>query len=121
MYSIRPTKELSPSFWYSEGKTAADAEGLEDIMSGIEHPLGSSWHPFYSSCINKIRPPGRLLYTTGDVAGAVKLFLGLLRGSSAFTSAGHLALPDGTPKHSSNDKLYLDDFRVAFNVSTTFH
>ena len=40
LYSVRPTKELSPSFWASEGKSATNAEGLEDIMSGLEHPLG---------------------------------------------------------------------------------
>lgn len=41
MYSVRPPKELSPSFWDSEGKSPSGAEGLEDIMSGIAHPLGS--------------------------------------------------------------------------------
>lgn len=40
LYSVRPTKELSPSFWEAEGKSATNAEGLEDIMSGLEHPLG---------------------------------------------------------------------------------
>ncbi|KAF9475629.1 hypothetical protein BDN70DRAFT_883515 [Pholiota conissans] len=96
IYRIKPPKELSPSFWESEGKSPSSMEGLEDIMSGIEHPLG------------------RLLYTTGDVSGAVKLFLGLLRGSAAFSSSGSLMLDDGTTKI-PNDKLYLDDFKVAYN------
>ena len=40
LYSVRPQKELSPSFWNSEGKSSANSDGLENIMSGIEHPLG---------------------------------------------------------------------------------
>ena len=40
MYSIPSPKELSPSFWASEGKSSMAAEGLEDVLSGIEHPLG---------------------------------------------------------------------------------
>ncbi|PPQ67072.1 hypothetical protein CVT25_005673 [Psilocybe cyanescens] len=97
LYSVRPLKELSPSFWDSEGKSPLVAEGLEDIMSGITHPLG------------------RLLYTTGDLAGAVKLFLSLLRGASTFSSTGVHAFEDGSSKFQSNDKVYLDDFRVAYN------
>ncbi|KAF8973873.1 ER-golgi trafficking TRAPP I complex 85 kDa subunit-domain-containing protein [Flammula alnicola] len=97
LYTVRPSKELSPSFWDSEGKSPMVAEGQEEIMSGIEHPLG------------------RLLYTTGEVAGAVRLFLSLLRGASAFSNSGLPMLGDGTPKVPGNDKLYLDDFRVAYN------
>jgi len=40
LYSVGPEKELSPSFWDSEGKSPDNSEGLEMIMSGIEHPLG---------------------------------------------------------------------------------
>ncbi|KAF4623241.1 hypothetical protein D9613_002112 [Agrocybe pediades] len=97
LYSVRPPKELSPSFWDSEGKSPTTAEGLEDILSGIAHPLG------------------RMLYTTGDVVGAVKLFLSLLRGAPNFASAGTLTLGDTAQKATNNDKLYLDDFRVAYN------
>ncbi|KDR85341.1 hypothetical protein GALMADRAFT_234163 [Galerina marginata CBS 339.88] len=96
LYSVSPPKELSPSFWDSEGKSPTVAEGLEDIISGIAHPLG------------------RLLYTTGDVAGAVKLFLSVLRGAPAFASNSVLAIGDDTTKLPSNDKLYLEDFRVAY-------
>ncbi|KAH9486608.1 hypothetical protein JR316_0000673 [Psilocybe cubensis] len=96
LYSVSPPKELSPSFWDSEGKSPSGTEGLEDIMAGIAHPLG------------------RLLYTTGDLAGAVKLFLSLLNGTSTFPSSGGHSLEDGA-KPQSNDKVYLDDFRVAYN------
>lgn len=75
--------------------------------------------------MDSIRFLGRLLYTTGDVAGAVRFFLGLLRGSSGFLSPF-------VPHHSSNgivnegtklpgtDKIFLDDFRVAYAVSRLF-
>lgn len=40
IYQIKTPKELSPSFWDSEGKSPNVSEGLEEIFSGIEHPLG---------------------------------------------------------------------------------
>jgi len=40
LYVNRPQKELSPSFWDSQGKSPTNIEGLESIMAGIEHPLG---------------------------------------------------------------------------------
>ena len=56
------------------------------------------------------------MYTTGEVAGAVRLFLGLLRCSS-------LQSPRPFPSHVTNgdelpspDKIFLEDFRVAFKV-----
>jgi len=55
-----------------------------------------------------------LLYTTGDVAGAVKVFLGLLRGSSAFISGEEAQMV------ATNEKVYIDDFRVALNVFLNF-
>lgn len=57
---------------------------------------------------------GRMLYTTGDVTGAVRLFLGLVRGAASFSY--NARLQEGT-KILGNDKLYLDDFRVAYSVS----
>ncbi|TFK77235.1 hypothetical protein BDN72DRAFT_755266 [Pluteus cervinus] len=96
IYKHQSPKELSPLFWEAAGKDAADSDGFKGILSGIEHPLG------------------RLLYTAGDVAGAVRFLLGLLKESHDYypqfangdISADHLLL--------SHDKLYLDDFRVAF-------
>jgi hypothetical protein len=58
------------------------------------------------------------LYTTGDVSGAVKLFLSLLKGASAVSfRVGQLYPAETMLKIPSSDKLYLDDFRVAFNVN----
>jgi hypothetical protein len=72
---------------------------FDAIMLGIEHPLG------------------RLLYTTGDVLSAVKLFLGLLRDSESSISFVPDDPSEGEAKSSSSrDKLSLDDFRVAFVV-----
>ncbi|KAG6911541.1 hypothetical protein DXG01_011843 [Tephrocybe rancida] len=98
LYSERPQKSLSPSFWESEGQSPLELHGIDAIMSGIEHPLG------------------RLLYTTGDVAGAVRFFLGLLRGSSGNPSQPSLPLlqPGEGSKLPGTDKVFLDDFRVAF-------
>ncbi|KIJ68594.1 hypothetical protein HYDPIDRAFT_125323 [Hydnomerulius pinastri MD-312] len=100
LFSDRPEKSLSPSFWDSEGKLASDFAGFDAVMSGIEHPLG------------------RLLYTTGDIKGAVRFFLGLLRWSSA--SSSPLAKldregGDGVKEASGSDKVFLEDFRVALS------
>ncbi|KIY70143.1 hypothetical protein CYLTODRAFT_392434 [Cylindrobasidium torrendii FP15055 ss-10] len=93
LYQNRPLKELSPSFWDSENKKENSSAAVADIISAIEHPLG------------------RLLYGTGDIEGAVKLFMGLLR-----DEAGYTPRPDDqevvleTPH-----KAYLDDFRTALS------
>ncbi|KAJ7103664.1 ER-golgi trafficking TRAPP I complex 85 kDa subunit-domain-containing protein [Mycena belliarum] len=91
LYKMSPSKELSPSFWDSEGHSPSDKDGFDAILSGIEHPLG------------------RLLYTTGDVAGAVQFFLGLLRGASLPLINNGLV-----DTIQETDKVFLDDFRVAF-------
>jgi trafficking protein particle complex subunit 8 len=102
MYRMRPQKELSPSFWDSEGVSASVSDGFDAILSGIEHPLG------------------RLLYTTSDVASAVKIFVGLLRGSPGAPLVSPLPVIDekGHPElvTPSVDKVFLDDFRVALSV-----
>jgi hypothetical protein len=63
---------------------------------------------------------GRLLYTTGDVSGAVRFFLGLLRGSHESPSRLYPPLMSGIINEAAKlpgaDKVYLDDFRVAFAV-----
>ncbi|KAG6832288.1 hypothetical protein H0H92_003521 [Tricholoma furcatifolium] len=96
LYNNRPVKSLSPSFWESEGQSPLQVYGIDGIMSGIEHPLG------------------RLLYTTGDVAGAVRYFLGLLRGSSGKAPPSLSWSNLEGNKLPGADKLYLDDFRVAY-------
>ncbi|KAF8898889.1 ER-golgi trafficking TRAPP I complex 85 kDa subunit-domain-containing protein [Infundibulicybe gibba] len=94
LYQHRAPMHLSPAFWESEGCTPEDVGGFDAILSGIEHPLG------------------RLLYTTGDVAGAVRFFLGLLRGSGGSMQIARKGA--GEEQSPSNDKVFLDDFRVAF-------
>jgi len=67
---------------------------------------------------DKWNPPGRLLYTTGNVSWAVRLFLGLLRESEPLGLQVN-CVPEGEIKQlSSRDKLSLGDFRVAFGVSS---
>ncbi|KAJ6621602.1 ER-golgi trafficking TRAPP I complex 85 kDa subunit-domain-containing protein [Mycena sp. CBHHK59/15] len=113
LYKTKPLKELSPSFWDSEGHSPADENGFDAILSGIEHPLGilSDLLALISELTMKF--PGRLLYTTGDVAGAVRFFLGLLGGSS---SPPPRLIGNGNASSDlpGTDKVFLDDFRVAF-------
>ena len=109
LYTSVPDKELSPSFWESEDKNPMQWRGFDAVLPGIEHELG------------------RLMYTTGDTAGAVKYFLSLLRGTPPplnplVQTMGGLGLTSAnggiTPsaEKSSTDKVYLEDFRVAFKV-----
>ncbi|TRM66415.1 ER-golgi trafficking TRAPP I complex 85 kDa subunit-domain-containing protein [Schizophyllum amplum] len=110
---------LSPSFWDSENVSAPSLSskpsgeqitGLEEMMTGIEQPLG------------------RLLYTSGEVVAAIELFLSLLQLTvkvNLTTPTWRLAdIPttngtvDGekvpTPPE-GKDKSFLDDFRVAYS------
>ncbi|KAG9222665.1 hypothetical protein CCMSSC00406_0004579 [Pleurotus cornucopiae] len=98
MYASPLPKSLSPAFWESEGKDPANRERPVSIMAGIEHPLG------------------RLMYTTGEIHAAVKYFLGLLSGTRSLRIAPAAPPPGPTeePKAPSIDKVFLDDFRVAF-------
>ncbi|TFY57186.1 hypothetical protein EVJ58_g7180 [Rhodofomes roseus] len=99
LYKSQAPKELSPSFWESEARDPADWTGFPSVLPGIEHELG------------------RLLYTTGDTEGAVRFFLGLLRGASDPSASlsdedravGKAAVED----QFTTDKVYLEDFRVA--------
>jgi hypothetical protein len=112
-YHVKPEKGLSPSFWGSEDQ---QTERSDDIAPGIEHSLGEcSLH--IASCSSWQLCQGRLLYSSGDIGGAVRLFVGLLRGSSH--SQPSLALPplmNGVFPSAEMDKVYVEDFRVAFNV-----
>ncbi|KAI0652274.1 ER-golgi trafficking TRAPP I complex 85 kDa subunit-domain-containing protein [Trametes meyenii] len=101
LYRDRPPKELSPSFWESEDRSATQWEGFSAVLPAIEHELG------------------RLLYTTGDTAGAVKYFLELLRPALLHgpqLQPPHAANGTGSPllPQPTRDKVYLEDFRVAF-------
>ncbi len=65
---------------------------------------------------------GRLLYTTGDTANAVRYFLGLLRESSVtkfVPPSGLMLNPNSTSVDATvppPDRVYLEDFRVALRV-----
>jgi len=120
LYKNRPLKELSPSFWAAEGiSNSVEGPWFDSIMSGIEHPLGQCREKFLRrQKTDKWNPPGRLLYTTGNVSWAVRLFLGLLRESEPLGLQVN-CVPEGEIKQlSSRDKLSLGDFRVAFGVSS---
>lgn len=121
LYKFEPARTLSPSFWESEGKNADDRSGFDAIMPGIEHPLGL--HRFFKFKYGFMhntylqRYTGRLLYTTGDVGGAVRFFLGLLNGSDDPPMSPRLiGEVDGDLKSLGTDKVFLEDFRVAFAV-----
>lgn len=124
MYQSPMEKEFSPSFWESEDRSQGDWKGFEGIIPGIEHALGRM--NSICLCLKLTLEAGRLLYTTGDVEGAVKLFLGLLRGTSSGLSSLSLrgpimgqngAVPIPTQETQVNlDKIFLEDFRVAFKV-----
>ncbi|KIO08413.1 hypothetical protein M404DRAFT_134508 [Pisolithus tinctorius Marx 270] len=94
--SDKPRKLLSPSFWESQGIIASENVGFNAAVSGVEHPLG------------------RLLYATGEVHGAIKLFLGLLRLSSA-VSDGENRYDGNSEESLDSDKSYLEDFTVALS------
>ena len=125
MYESPIDKEFSPSFWEGEDRTQKDWKGFEGIVPGIEHVLGRicSINPYLSS----LQRIGRLLYTTGDVDGAVKLFLSLLKGTSSGSPSLSLPAPVMGPNGTvvaltqevqvNLDKIFLEDFRVAFSVS----
>ncbi|KAL1748561.1 ER-golgi trafficking TRAPP I complex 85 kDa subunit-domain-containing protein [Schizophyllum fasciatum] len=110
---------LSPSFWESEnfaapslsGKQSGEqTTGWEEMMTGIEQPLG------------------RLLYTNGEVVAAIELFLSLLRltvkvnlNTPAWRIAD-IASTNGTVDGEKvptplegKDKPFLDDFRTAYS------
>jgi hypothetical protein len=86
--------------------------GLALSILWVRYPLSLAFD--LSDCPNA----GRLLYTTGNITEAVRTFLGALR---------VLEYPTLQPVHEvdgeylaplSQDKSFLDDFRVAFAVRT---
>lgn len=108
LYKSMSEKSLSPSFWEGEDRDPTQWRGFDAVLPGIEHELG------------------RLMYTTGDTAGAVKHFLGLLRGAptplSPSIPSGLGISNGGTPLdgRQTTDKVYLEDFRVALKVVLTY-
>ncbi|KAG9118362.1 hypothetical protein FRC07_007148, partial [Ceratobasidium sp. 392] len=81
-------KTLSPAFFESEDNSKS---GFEGIAPGIEHALG------------------RLKYTTGDIEGAVKIFLALLQSA------------DVREATKGDDEIYVEDFKLALEhlISTS--
>ncbi|KAI0271395.1 ER-golgi trafficking TRAPP I complex 85 kDa subunit-domain-containing protein [Gloeopeniophorella convolvens] len=94
LYQNSPEKGLSPSFWDSEGAETRKLARFDGILPGLEHALG------------------RLHYTTGETRRAVQFFLSLLGGYSGATPQTDDVLE--MPKSLTMDKVFLDDFRVAF-------
>lgn len=95
LYQVKLERTLSPSFWDSEGRTPDDWQGFEAIQPGIESALG------------------KLLYTTGDVEGAVRVFLQLIRPAPLLALGGAIGGVDAA----QTDRVILEDFHVAFKVS----
>ena len=56
---------------------------------------------------------GRLLYTSGNTEGAVQYFIELLRGSEKLLGSD---VTLGEDPNNNVDKVFLEDFRVAFRV-----
>lgn len=55
------------------------------------------------------------MYSTGETEKAMRYFLGLLKGSNhRITVEGQMA--DAAQEDVNYDKIYLEDFRVAFQV-----
>ena len=105
MHRIRPPKNLSPSF--EEAGYRKDVDHFDVILPSIEYSLGMFVYLFLHWKMI-LRSTGRLMYTSGDTEGALRYFLGLLKGSS-FRS-------DPEQDFMETDALYLGDFKVAFEV-----
>ena len=56
------------------------------------------------------------MYTTGDVAGAVKLFTGLLRGSTLHYGQQTSSAAVADHQELVPAKMFLEDFQVALGV-----
>jgi len=104
LFTLPPEKMLSPSFESVHGGSGLPL-GFDSILPSIEHALGMLKTTCIVDYVNLFLI-GRLKYTTGDTEGAVRFFMGLLKGS---------IMVDGVPE--GGDKVYLDDFRVAFEVN----
>lgn len=119
LYLSKPQNNLSPLFADAQGKDSEGLDSFNAIVPSIEHSLGEL--AACSACSTLIlRGIGRLMYTTGDTEGAVHYFLRLLRGSPLPLSGpeptmnGHIPMAE---HEDSVDKVFLEDFRVAFQVN----
>ncbi|KAF8575503.1 hypothetical protein K439DRAFT_1419748 [Ramaria rubella] len=86
LYRVRTPKNLSPSF--DDAGYPKQIDDFDAILPSIEYALG------------------RLMYTSGDTEGALRFFLGLLKGSS-FRDYHEQSIIE-------TDALYVEDFKVAF-------
>jgi hypothetical protein len=95
-----PAKELSPSFWDAEVGAPDAPRGFDGVRPGIDAALA------------------RLLYTSGQVGAAVRLYLSHIRPSA---QQARTLLPDGADASVAvsrqHDQVMLDDFEVAFKVT----
>jgi hypothetical protein len=97
LYTFKIEKDLSPSFWEVDERKPDDWEGFQGIRPGINHALA------------------RLLYTSGQVEEAVRLYLSLLapvHTASRWSDPGDLALLNAQ----QHEQVLLNDFDVAFKV-----
>ncbi|KAG7099059.1 hypothetical protein E1B28_000934 [Marasmius oreades] len=103
LWNHPPKKELSPSFWDSEGVDPSKTFSFDAITASIEYPLA------------------RLLYTTGDVSNSVRLFLNLLQ-SSCSPRLHNISSDNEDASLPDNDDLYIDEFRIALeHLKSTSH
>ncbi|KAF9270075.1 hypothetical protein L218DRAFT_848836 [Marasmius fiardii PR-910] len=103
LWNSPPQKELSPSFWDSEGVDPSKASRFDAITAGIEYPLA------------------RILYTTGDVSNSVRIFLNLLQ-SSCSPRLHKISSENDDASLPDNDDLYIDEFRIALeHLKSTNH
>jgi hypothetical protein len=99
---------LSPSFEDAERSPPGEktlSPGFEGVLTNLEHSLGRTdlLQPMRTDLCGWA---ARLQYTLGDSEGAVRFFLGMLRG-------------DSDSKPVASDSTILGDFRQAFQVRTT--
>ncbi|KAJ7706314.1 ER-golgi trafficking TRAPP I complex 85 kDa subunit-domain-containing protein [Mycena rosella] len=111
LLSARKSARRRAALWYLSAANRLEKCGIKPLTMYFLRKA----HALY-----KIRPQkefsllGRLLYTTGDVGGAVRFFLSLLRGSSLPPSPATNGNAQNAESIPGTDKVFLDDFRVAF-------
>jgi hypothetical protein len=93
LYQLPPGSELSPSFWDADGLTPADWAGFAAIRPGIDSALA------------------RLLYTSGAIEEAARIYLRLLR---PLAPEPRWLLVDGSDRSlveaQQREQVLLDDF-----------